>query len=1155
MATQQDNWKAVKTLFEASLDLDPADRSSFLIEHCPDAALRAEVERLLASHQDAGSFLSTPVVADLSTEPVIETPKLSQGAVLAGRFRIVRYIAGGGMGDVYEAEDEELRERIAVKTIRPEVLRQPNAMARFRREVHLSRKVTHPNVCRIFDSFRHKANDGTEIAFIGMELLRGNTLSARLKAGRMNMMEAMPLIQQMASALSAAHAVGIVHRDFKPGNVVLVETPGQEKLRAVVTDFGLAMQSVVGDETVPLSISQGVVGTPAYMSPEQIEGSDATAASDIYALGLVIYEMVTGEKPFGGETTLSTLAKRLTSDPRRPRQLAPDLSPAWESVVLRCLMRDPADRFANAEDVATALGENSVQSVRGQKWRSTLTKKRGRIVALILGFSAAATLVGYKWRTLRSADNTVLAVAGFKNNSGDPSYDWLATDLSETLTADLGVSKGIQTASADELARVRTEFSIPMAQSLESQNLTEVRQALGANYLLLGSFSLSGQSANGQPGEKNLTLDVRLEDSHEDTIATLHRSGAQAEYNQLVSEITGDILGKLGTTRVLDEDTSQSQNIYPKGAEERKLYFEALDRLRALDAPAALDLLKKAVQQEPDNVAIHSALADTWSQLKHDSDAAREAKAAADLAQKTSLPFENVVLAQARSEEMTQNWDAAIKDYGLLFPHYPQLNYGLRLVNAQFEGNHPQAALATLDQLSSLPPPINSDPRIETARAKVYGSMSDFTNQLRSAQLALTEAQRRRARMMQANAELELCWAHRSLGHVEDALATCNQAQTIFSVFGDNVSAAVALNDVATLLYDRGRYAEARQMYDRIIQIHKAAGAQKDLAGANINIAAVLIRMGKPEDAKDYLDTALQVSAAIHDEEDEARAYILKGSVLSSIRDLVLAEAEIRKALAIAERLNDSVLQASAFSNLAEYQSETDSKSALAAYEKVLKLRRANGNPTELATSLFNMGDLQYRRGELETSEASYREAIRISVEQKDKGGFVLGSASLAQINLERHRLTEAEHQALDALEKLKDVQDADLEANVDSVLARIFVAEDRLPEAAGYVDRIEKIVSQNQDTNFEDRMSVAIYMAAAGHTDDAIKQIRTLPSDANHAGRNFVALEAELLLLEFPPDKQITTVSRQKQLASVRQQAMQAGFGLLIRRATHMHV
>jgi serine/threonine protein kinase len=286
MATSPERWEAVKELFEAALEEDSARRSSFLEERCNDAGVRAEVERLLAEHAQAGVFLSTPLLDNfaLESDGAAADRRLSEGTVLAGRFRIVRFIASGGMGEVYEAEDTELRERIAVKTIRREILLQPNSIARFRREVHLARQVTHRNVCRIFDLFRHKRgkDSGDDIVFISMELLQGDHLGKRLKDSEpVSTEEALPLIRQMGAALAAALAAGIIHRDFKPQNVLLVSMPGKDRKRAVVTDFGLALQSEISGETPSFSTGRGLLGTPAYMSPEQVEGRTATTASDI----------------------------------------------------------------------------------------------------------------------------------------------------------------------------------------------------------------------------------------------------------------------------------------------------------------------------------------------------------------------------------------------------------------------------------------------------------------------------------------------------------------------------------------------------------------------------------------------------------------------------------------------------------------------------------------------------------------------------------------------------------------------------------------------------------------------------------------------------------------------------------------------------------
>jgi serine/threonine protein kinase len=281
--------------------------------------------------------------------------RLADGELVAGRYKIVRLIGAGAVGEVYEANDETMNEAVALKTLRASSADDKVSVERFRREIQTARKVTHRNVCRTFDVGRHERAGVAPLTFLTMELLRGETLAEALAArGRYRSDEALPLVAQMSAGLGAAHAAGIVHRDFKPGNLMLVPDESGAT-RVVITDFGLARRSALDD--ISITVTGEAVGTPLYMAPEQVVTGQQpiSPATDVYALGIVMYEMVTGELPFKGSSITVMAIKRFKEAAPAPRLIVPDLDARWNAAILRCLEKDPARRFAGTAELMAAL--------------------------------------------------------------------------------------------------------------------------------------------------------------------------------------------------------------------------------------------------------------------------------------------------------------------------------------------------------------------------------------------------------------------------------------------------------------------------------------------------------------------------------------------------------------------------------------------------------------------------------------------------------------------------------------------------------------------------------------------------------------------------------------------------------------------------------
>jgi serine/threonine protein kinase len=291
--------------------------------------------------------------------------------LVAGRYKIVRVLGAGGSAEVYEAMDIALGGSVALKTLRPVLANHAVQLERFRREIQNARKITHLNVCRIFDMGLHGEGRAQRF-FLTMEFLRGETLAERLANGAAYPTgDALAVALQLCAGLQAAHEAGVIHRDLKPSNVMFANpNPTGSEERLAITDFGLALSEEQQD--LRLTESGELLGTPEYMAPEQAEPGEMTPATDVYALGLILYEMLTKRQPFAtAGTPLATVLRRRHDPPDPLRQYLPDADPVWESVISRCLAREPQDRYQSAGEVAAALeGQNPPDSgqaaARGQ---------------------------------------------------------------------------------------------------------------------------------------------------------------------------------------------------------------------------------------------------------------------------------------------------------------------------------------------------------------------------------------------------------------------------------------------------------------------------------------------------------------------------------------------------------------------------------------------------------------------------------------------------------------------------------------------------------------------------------------------------------------------------------------------------------------------
>jgi eukaryotic-like serine/threonine-protein kinase len=529
-------------------------------------------------------------------------PRLALNESLAGRFTVLRFIARGGMGAVYEANDVLLRTRVALKVLQGRIAENAETMERFRREVLLARRVSHPNVCRVYELYQATTGTRMPIHFLTMEFLDGETLSTRLlRKGRMTTLEALPLAQQMCAGLAAAHAEGVIHRDFKSSNVMLVPkgTPSAqssgEGLRVAITDFGIARALVQEGPAGAdgLTGDAGIVGTPEYMAPEQVTGGEVSQATDVYALGIVLYEMVTGRLPFTAATPLATASRRLDEPPPRPEAAAPGLDPRWSRAILRCLERDPRRRFQSANDVAVALTARP----RPAGWPVALAGV-GLLLLVAAGIFAArqrSAPVAVSKVEIPAAAAPSIAVLPFVDMSPQHDQGYFSDGVAQEIINALAQVPGLHVAARS------SSFTFKGS----SEDLRAVAQKLGVANVLEGSVRKSGnrlrvtaQLVSAQDGYQlwSKSFDSELADVF-------------AVQDQIASAVVAALKMKVLPDAAAAASTRKSTNAEAYTHYLRGLELQNLGTVHGYRS--AIEEYEKAVALDPDYAPAHAAIATT----------------------------------------------------------------------------------------------------------------------------------------------------------------------------------------------------------------------------------------------------------------------------------------------------------------------------------------------------------------------------------------------------------------------------------------------------------------------------------------------------------------------------------------------------------------
>jgi tetratricopeptide (TPR) repeat protein/TolB-like protein/predicted Ser/Thr protein kinase len=543
--------------------------------------------------KECATALPHPPPSYGSPTMTIETPceELTTGTLFASRYQIVEELGGGGMGKVYRALDTKVGEEIAIKLIKPEIAADKATVERFKNELKIARKIVHKSVGRVYD-----LNEERGTFYITMEYVRGEDLKAFIRSsGQMAVGTSLRVARQMAEGLAEAHGLGIVHRDLKPSNI-MIDRNGNAR----IMDFGIAR--LVGAKG--LTGGNVMIGTPEYMSPEQVEGQEAGPASDLYSLGIVFFEMLTGRLPFEGETPLSVAVKQKSEPPPDPRKINPQIPEELDRVILKCLEKNREKRYQKAGELLADLAkvEQSLPTTaQPLPARKPLTSKEitVRLPSKKVWIPAAAVLVAVAafvvWQFIpeKAGAGRTIAVIGFKNQTGDAGLDYLREAIPHLLITSLEQSKRLRVTSWERMEDILRDSGRDAAAIFDEEAAFEACRKEGIEALILGSFVKAGQT---------FATDVQVLDASSKHIlksASAKGDGIDSILKSQIDEISRTIRRGIAlpplkietpSRKIIDLTTSsmEAYNYYLKAKEADDNFFPA-DARRYAEKAVAID--------------------------------------------------------------------------------------------------------------------------------------------------------------------------------------------------------------------------------------------------------------------------------------------------------------------------------------------------------------------------------------------------------------------------------------------------------------------------------------------------------------------------------------------------------------------------------------
>ena len=1063
----------------------------------------SDADTVFGLPQSDSPTLLTPADADLSRAGLsranpgyyTETGQsvLTIGHVVAQRYEVLSLLGEGGMGAVYKARDIELNRLVAFKVIRPELSGNRAILDRFKQELILATQVTHKNVVRIYD-----LGEAEGLKFITMEYVEGEDLRAVIhQRAKLPPHEAAEYIEQVCRALDAAHSVGVIHRDLKPQNIMVDKTG-----RLLVMDFGLA-KTLAGDR---MTQTGAMVGTMEYMSPEQALAGQLDQRSDIFSLGLIFYELLTGQTPFRAESALASLIKRTQERVVPVAEIDKSIPPELSQIVNRCLERDVTLRYQTAMELLADLelwmgtGRSGVVAARLRPGPARWIKEHRRWLAGAVGLAVLLVAAMVYVATRRTAAPVTeatpaaqvvparsLAILPFRNSSGDAQDDWIGSSVADMLSTDIGESTHLHTVAPDRLHQVLSDLRIGQDTVVDPDMLRRIAQFGSADVIVSGQYARFGDQ---------IVLSATIRDLIHDQTIPVKAQAPVKDLPSAIDSLADSVRKNLSLApSVVDELKAQSFKPNTNSVAALREYDEGSVLMRAGKYTDALKHLQAATNQDPEFALAFSKLADTQSQLGFQSDAEQSSIRSSDLAHNQNLPLPEKYLITASNARIMKDNKKAIEAYENLFKSSPgdvDVQYELGSLYLQ-NGQYDQARAAFTGVLQSDPKNI-----------KALWSLGVVNNLTGNPQAALDSLTRGSSLAIQVDNEeqhalilLSMGISYRLLNKPEEALHNYQESIALNEKLGQKRGVAAALNEMAALEVTSGKADAALASYKKAVLLLRDIGEKDEMANTLTNMGTVYQDRAEFDQALDVYKEALQIQRQTGDQAYEAQCLHNIAGVYLTMGDSNNAFTYYQQALQLREKLGVPGDIAETLEGLSEaYTTTGQYDQAMTALMRALDLARKVGDVHGAAIILRQTGRVFAYQGRFGAAVKSMQEAVKSFREQGENGlnmGEFLNDLAGA---LARDGRADEAGQPLKEAEKIQQTLNNDaLQSSILNTRGDIAFYRGDLKGAGQFYDSAlhQATHTKEGEVTLLSRLNVARVAVAQSRFQDALRQLQPL--------------------------------------------------------------